>query len=156
MFSAFFAVRVSAVHHLLSPFFLVFTSIKIDTFLTLSKSRNRLPSNYFDGHPLANFDTSSISRGLCDRTAGPKKKKDYEKTDDHSDSGDYGDAPHHPALRLPGPHLQRPEWRALLAQFAGRNHKYLVVNRRVRHQRSSSSRAARLHERFHPGARDGN
>ena len=48
-------------------------SIKIDTFLTLSKSPNSLQSNNFDGHPLANFDTSSVSRGLCDRTAGPTK-----------------------------------------------------------------------------------
>src|SRR5262249_4749169 len=102
-----------------------------------------------------NFDTSSVSRGLCDRTAGPNGKNDYEKTDCLYDSGDNGDAPNVPGLRLPAPYLQRPERRALLAQLAGRNYKHLVTNRRVGHQRSSSSRAARLHERFHSGARHG-
>jgi hypothetical protein len=47
----------------LPPFLLRFTSIKIDTFLTLSNSPNILPRNSFSRLPLADFDTSSISRG---------------------------------------------------------------------------------------------
>src|SRR5690242_4801870 len=46
----------------------------VDTFLTLSKSLNSLSPNHFRRHPLAIFDTSSVSRGLCDQTAGPTKE----------------------------------------------------------------------------------
>src|SRR6516162_6753494 len=53
--------------------------IKIDTFLTVSNSSNPLPFSHFGRSPPANFDTSSISRGLCRKPLARQMNIDHEK-----------------------------------------------------------------------------